>query len=229
MLNIINPVQRTLRNRLFLLIFCSLIYLPLAHASITSKIEQRVTHTQHVFPKGNICDVNYVKEIIDIMHQLDQEVREAFTKNPNNAELVRLMKKVDTFNTAKMKEVLTIHGWITISKFGKTYDDKAWLLIQHSDHEPFFQAGVLFLLSSIMDKGETSKIHFAYLYDRVALKFPTLAMKQRYGTQVSIEKNCNIQLLPYEGSLEDIDLRRKELGMEPLAEYLEEGKKFCPK
>lgn len=218
-----------MRKILSLLIFCSLLQSPISQACNASKIEHRVTHTQRVFPKGNLQDVNYIMQIIDIMYQLDQEVREAFTKNPNNPELVKLMKKVDTFNTAKMKEVLALHGWITISKFGKAYDDKAWLLIQHSDQEPFFQAGVLFVLSSIMDKGETSKIHYAYLYDRVTLKFPTLGMKQRYGTQVRIEKNCDIQLLPYEGSLEDIDLRRKELGMEPLADYLEEGKKYCAK
>ncbi|NDD59187.1 MAG: hypothetical protein EBZ47_08075 [Chlamydiae bacterium] len=84
---------------------------------------------------------------------------------------------------------------IVISKFGSEYDKKAWLIIQHADDDPFFQAGVLFLLERLANKGETDPKNYAYLYDRVAAKFHQIGLLQKYGTQVDLKKialNCSL-------------------------------------
>ncbi|AZL15071.1 hypothetical protein [Rickettsiales endosymbiont of Stachyamoeba lipophora] len=67
--------------------------------------------------------------------------------------------------------------------------------------------------------GETDKSNFAYLYDRVALSFPELELKQKYGTQVILE-NGKCCLQDYEGSLQDVDYNRSEMGLENVEEYI---------
>ncbi|MDF2578404.1 MAG: hypothetical protein K0S74_1888, partial [Chlamydiales bacterium] len=46
-------------------------------------------------------------------------------------------------------------------------------------------------------------------------------MLQKFGTQVDVKKNGGISLLPYEGDLEDVEGRRKEIGLNSLTEYME--------
>ena len=47
---------------------------------------------------------------------------------------------------------------------------------------------------------------------------------QKYGTQVDILKNGDIELQPYEGTIEDVTHRRNAVGLEPLDEYLKKVK-----
>ncbi|MDF2578405.1 MAG: hypothetical protein K0S74_1889, partial [Chlamydiales bacterium] len=176
---------------------------------------------QSSFPEGNLQNVDTVKAIIDVMYEVDQDLRKKLIHDIDNIKLRNLVKEIDCFHTNKMKEILTVHGWINISKFGKEYDQKAWLLVQHADHDPFFQAGSLFILSQLMLKNETDAKNYAYLYDRVVLKFQQLGMLQKFGTQVDVKKNGSISLLPYEGDLEDVEGRRKEIGLNSLTEYME--------
>ncbi len=212
-------------NKIISMFLCLLIFqIPSALGTEYAQIEQKIMHLQQHFPKGNLQNISYVKNIINEMYQLDQDIRQYAIKNQNDPKFIKLMHTMDNFHTSKMKEILLAHKWITISKFGDKYDNKAWLLVQHADDDPKFQASVLSILSNLMKIDETSKKNYAYLYDRVALKDPTFGMKQRYGTQVSIEKNGDIALLSYEGSLQDIDVRRKEVGLEPLDDYLEKIK-----
>jgi hypothetical protein len=188
-----------------------------SRSTIIDLLKEQIEHGQTNFPIGDLNDVEYVKNIINRMVLIDQEIRQYFIENTNDQEAIKLMEKVDRFNTIKMKEILSVHGWTIISKFGVQADDQAWVLVQHADHDPFFQAGCLFVLGTLIDKGETDKKHYAYLYDRVALKFPTLGMKQKYGTQF----NDEFELLPYEGSIETLNEERKKIGLGSIDEYRE--------
>lgn len=176
------------------------------------------------FPKGDLNNIDYIKKIIRYMHKIDQDIRKHFLKDPYDPKMIQLLKNMDQFHTKKMKEVLLVHGWITISKFTKELDHKAWLLVQHADHDPFFQAGCLFVLSHLIKKGETNKKNYAYLYDRVSTNFQHIGMKQKYGTQVNVSRNGEMTLSPYEGHLKEIDSLRKELGLDPIEKYLEKIK-----
>lgn len=186
-------------------------------------IEQKLEQHQNQLPKGDIKQITYVKTTIDYMYDFDQEIRNLFIKHQSDEQLGRLLKKLDEFHAARMKEILKVHGWIMISKFGSEYDKKAWLIIQHADGDPFFQAGVLFLLERLANKGETDPKNYAYLYDRVAAKFHQIGLLQKYGTQVDLTKDT-VKLQPYEGNIEDIDKLREAVGLEPLADYLKKIK-----
>lgn len=206
------------------LLLCALLgllfQLPYAFASNANALEQSLVKHKVNTPKGDLKRVSYIKQLIEYMYEFDQKVRQDLIKDRNNHKLQVLQKEMDAFHTTKMKEILKEYGWITISKFGSEYDQKAWLLVQHADDDQFFQAGVLFILSTLLNKGETNKKNYAYLYDRVAGKFHQIGMLQKYGTQVSIKDNGGVKLEPFEGRLEDVDSRRKEIGLEPLSEYL---------
>lgn len=60
--------------------------------------------------------------------------------------------------------------------------------------------------------------NYAYLYDSVALHF---GIKQKFGTQATVlSQRGRIELRPYEGTLLEIDIRRKAMGLEPVNKYL---------
>lgn len=188
--------------------------------------EEKFKAYQDQFPQGDLEQISYIKSLLDKMYDFDQTLRKDFIKNWSILEKQEILRKMDTFHTLKMKEILQRYGWITISKFGAEYDRKAWLLVQHADHDPFFQAGVLFLLGNLIPRKETDQKNYAYLYDRVALKFPSLGFRQRYGTQVLSKTKGEIILQPCEGTFEEVDHRRKEIGLEPLREYLKQVKEM---
>ena len=197
------------------------------HASNINLLKEQIKQEHENFPIGDLNDVEFVKKIINQMYLKDQEIRQYFIKNINDPEFRDLVINLDRFNTSKMKEILSIHGWVNISKFGANADDQAMLLVQHAD-DPFFQAGCLFILGTLIDKAETDKRHYANLYDRVVLKFPNLGLKQKYGTQFKVENN-KFELLPHEGSMETLNTERGKIGLNSMEEYMEDVKKMYGK
>jgi|GEM_PF-889868 phosphoglycolate phosphatase-like HAD superfamily hydrolase len=183
-------------------------------------LTKEVRIAQKQFPNGDYKDVNYVKNIIHQMYLLDQKIRTALINDFNSIEGINLITFMDRFHTKQMKKILQAHGWIIISKFGKESDQQAWLLVQHADHDPFFQAGCAFILKYLVKLGETNKRNYAYLYDRAVLNFQNLGMKQKYGTQITIFSD-QITLLPYEGSIKELNKRRKAIGLDPVEKYLD--------
>ena len=180
---------------------------------------------QKQFPKGDYKDLDYVKKIINLMYLLDQKVRSKLVSNflENNIDNARLIATMDQFHTAQMKKILQEHGWVTISKFGKEADQQAWLLVQHADHDPLFQAGCAFILEKLIKFGETNQQNYAYLYDRAMLQFQNLKLKQKYGTQATIASD-QIILFPYDGNISELNKRRKSIGLDTIEKYLDQLK-----
>lgn len=156
------------------------------------------------------------------MYSLDQKVRSTLGKAflENSTDNMKLISTMDQFHTEKMKKILQEHGWINIFKFGKEADNQAWLLVQHADHDPLFQAGCAFILEKLIKLKETNQLNYAYLYDRAILKFENLRLKQKYGTQ-AIRSGNQITLLPYEGDIRELNKRRKTIGLDPVEKYLD--------
>lgn len=90
----------------------------------------------------------------------------------------------------------------------------AWLLVQHADSDPDFQARVLKVLAARVRRNEFDLGEFAMLTDRVLVH---AGKPQRYGTQFGDDGSG---LRP--GIMEDpahVDERRASVGLGPLAEY----------
>ncbi|MFK7953900.1 MAG: DUF6624 domain-containing protein, partial [Ekhidna sp.] len=116
----------------------------------------------------------------------------------------------DRANTARMREIVAQHGWPTYNLVGEGPSNNAWLLVQHADRNPLFQAKCLPLLKKAVDNGQANPSNYAYLYDRVQV---SKGEKQLYATQSSSNNGL------YEGSfyaLEDesnVQVRREEMNV----------------
>jgi len=149
------------------------------------------------------------RELMD-MRRLDQAIR----RGEWLPELEGLgMMEVDARHTARMKEILVVHGWPTVSLVGEDGARSAWLLVQHADADPAFQRLCLEKMKSVA-AGDVSPIDVAYLTDRVLVNE---GKKQIYGTQFW---NADGELVPR--PIEDesrVEALRAALGMISMQEY----------
>jgi hypothetical protein len=152
------------------------------------------------------------QQLIDLLGRPDGTDAEALKKEVQAA--TKKVHDIDARNTARMKEVVDKYGWPGKSLVGMDGSQKAWLMVQHADEDRAFQKRCLPLLTEAVKKGEASPEQLAYLTDRVRVADKE---KQVYGTQFRQGKG---KMEPY--PIEDeanVDQRRKEVGLPPLAEY----------
>ncbi len=121
------------------------------------------------------------------MGKRDQEVRrhvvEHLRKNQTAeipSELRRQMSRVDKDNLNRLKRIVRQHGWPALTVVGQAAAQAAWLVAQHADSDPEFQARVLELMNPLVVEGEVAATNFALLTDRVLV---ARGEPQRYGTQ----------------------------------------------
>lgn len=122
-----------------------------------------------------------------------------------------VVARVDRENTARIKELVNSFGWPGKSLVGEDGAHAAWLLVQHADHDLEFQRRSLELMEPLMEVGEISPDHYAYLYDRVAVGD---GRPQRFGTQFGPDREPH----PIEDP-QDVDARRSKFGLCSMAEY----------
>lgn len=164
-----------------------------------------------------------------LMHAtvFDQVYRRAFDipmamLPPEPGAQAALMRRVghavtvtDLDNTQMLKTLVAEHGWPTISQVGSLASHKAWLLIQHADHDPAFQLQALRLMEPLAATGDVRPANYAYLYDRIMLK---LTGRQRYATQVMCDGGKRVPR-PLEDGIE-ADVERAKMKLGPLADYI---------
>ena len=150
--------------------------------------------------------------------QMPQEEQQAFMTEGAAA---------DRRHTARLKQVVEEHGWPRRSLVGEEAAHAAFILIQHADQDPEFQAAWLPVLEELASGGEVSWGAVAYLTDRVRVK---QNRPQVYATQypvvtaedgsVTVDENGNATyLLPVVEDLDGLDARRREAGLEPWIDY----------
>ncbi|PCI18997.1 hypothetical protein COB64_04490 [Candidatus Wolfebacteria bacterium] len=86
------------------------------------------------------------KEIIQMVEK-DQHMRKSGNWDTS----------VDKKNTQRMKEIIDEYGWPTKSMVGWHAANKAWLLVQHADHDVEFQKKCLKLMKEAVEKKEANK------------------------------------------------------------------------
>ena len=154
------------------------------------------------------------------MSMSDQAVRNRMTKVFRSGgeippELAKEVARVDKVNRERLKEIIAEHGWPTYDLVGSEASRAAWLVVQHSDRDVEFQKKCLALMEPLVKKNQVGKRDFAYLWDRVAVNG---GKKQRYGTQIE-SKDGKWQPKPVEDP-SNLDKRRAEVGLTPIAYYL---------
>ena len=135
-------------------------------------------------------------------------------KEKEDVPEVKRLQELDKKHTTRLKEIVEKHGWPGITLVGVKGAHDAWLLVQHADHDRAFQKRCLQLMEAAAKRDEVSKQDLAYLTDRVLVGE---GKKQRFGTQFKEDKG---EMVPQ--PIEDeanVDSRRAEAGLVPLAEY----------
>src|SRR5689334_209363 len=151
----------------------------------------------------------------------DQAIRNELishgVKSPDKTILAR-MQAIDAANTERMKAIVKRYGWPGPELVGGDGSEAAFLLVQHADLA--FQKEMLPLVEKAYRSGGLSGQDYALLLDRVRVGEGKL---QVYGTQAKRFEEWNGQepaLQPIEDEA-NVDKRRAEVGLPPLAEYRE--------
>jgi len=142
------------------------------------------------------------------MAAADQAVR--FERPPVRNRIRAMDKK----HYARLVQIHRAYGWPAISLVGKKAANNYWLLVQHQGLA--FQKIVLPDMKRAVDKGEASKMDFAYLYDRVMVRE---GKPQHWGTQgTCVNGKAKLYDVDERATL---DRRRAELSLWPEKEYLD--------
>lgn len=141
-------------------------------------------------------------------------------QKPVFRRLIEKMRRTDAENTERMGRIVERLGWPTRALVGRDGASSAWLLVQHADASPKFQRQCLDLMARL-PRAEIAPSEFAYLTDRVLL---AEGKKQRYGTQFNLVRGKCVPR-PLE-DVANVDRRRMDVGLPPLAEYFKESERF---
>ena len=115
--------------------------------------------------------------------------------------------------TARIRALVEEHGWPGRSLVGDDGASAAWLLVQHADDDPEFQARALILMQAAVASGEADGSELAFLVDRVRV---ARGEPQMYGTQCRADGSPQ----PIEDP-ERLEERRAAAGLESFAAYEE--------
>lgn len=146
-------------------------------------------------------------------HELSQKLSQRFEvdqemRKKSIVDMSHWDSRIDEENTAWLENVVHAHSWPTISDVGEEASQAAWLLVQHADHRPDFQAHCLELMKAL-PKGQVSSRNIAYLEDRVRVG---QGKPQLYGTQFYKEGNY-FGPRPIEDEA-NLEARRSSMGLE---------------
>ena len=152
------------------------------------------------------------------MRDADQRVRDAAFRATNFHGILA----VDSRHLGRLKQIVDQHGWPGKSLVGEDGANAAWLLVQHATQDPDFMKRCRGLMERAVKRGEASASDHAYLVDRVRLRD---GKPQLYGTQFVQDSEGRLILQPLKDP-EEVDERRRKVGLMPLAEYEAQLRRF---
>jgi len=188
------------------------------------------------YKKSRNKEYRAVQELVTTMWRRDQAARATYVSLQTDGRdgpryLARQLSAahavvVDAEATGLLRDALTRYDWIDDQRFTRDVSNHAWLLAQHADDHPDFQALVLARMEPYASNGGIKKANYAYLWDRVAIN---TGRPQRYGTQPIWECDDSgaLQLQPLEDP-ETVNERRKSMNMGSVEQDLKSmANNFC--
>lgn len=181
--------------------------------------------------KNEIVDVEFNQVLVDELSKMKviDQLAASNAYPPENYSHLKLEEwklfkdSVYTTNQKRVKEIFDQYGFVGFNLAGEEGSSNFWLIVQHSDHNPEFQKNILEKMKVEVDKGNANSRNYGLLVDRVKLN---TGQAQVYGTQV--DYNMEIcQAFPRNlADSVNVNKRRKEIGLEPIEEYLNDMTKM---
>jgi hypothetical protein len=155
-----------------------------------------------------IDDQTYRKQLVEIAKKSGWESQEV-------KDLWKIIHVKDSINLVKIKSILDQYGWLGADEIGAQGNSTLFLVIQHADIAT--QEKYLPMIREAVKNGKAKASELALLEDRVALR---QGKKQIYGSQVGRDPDTQqYYVMPLEDP-DNVDKRRAEVGLQPLASYL---------
>lgn len=179
-----------------------------------------------VAQKQSHCEVferakkdTYIAQLLakTLIEQKDIEEVSGLTQTEFDAFVEHQTKDNDEWLESRIQS----SGWFNVSDYGADADKAAFFIVQHSG-DLGFQKRVLEVLEPLVADGETSKSSFALLSDRIAIKDE---QKQLFGSQGDCVGDAAWE--PFPIVAENVDVRRTEMTLEPMADYVSRMSSFC--
>lgn len=154
------------------------------------------------------------EELLKLAEKSDRILHEATAEKASEEVLEKRMGEAMKENGERLCRILKETGWPTASRVGRDGAAAAVSLLKNS--EPFrLQMELLPVAAAAVKGGEMTTEDFASLIDRLRVR---AGLRQLFGTQVSVSRGFLV-LYPIEAEAQ-VEARRKQYGLPPLAEYL---------
>jgi len=161
-------------------------------------------------------------KILDTIHRSDQAGREQLSiLIKNNASkatkdsLWKCIRETDQEDLKKVELIIDKYGWQGPQDVGLDASEALFLVLQHADLAT--QQKYLPLVADAEKNGKTLSSNLALLEDRIAIRTKKM---QLYGSQIFTDKTTG-KSLPYPiADPDDLDVRRKKMGLPPMADYM---------
>lgn len=137
-------------------------------------------------------------------------------RDKRTVEIRQMMKRIDSKNALRVQQIIDLYGWLGSDELGEEANETLFLCIQHAD-DLIIQTKYLPILKKAMEEGNADGWQYAFLTDRIKMN---RGEKQVYGTQ-TLRMNGKQFPVPIENP-DKVDTLRKEIGLEPMKEYMED-------
>lgn len=172
------------------------------------------------YEKEYNAELYSIEKELKEMRIKDQSIRllliDARKKKQNVDKIKKTMNDIDHKNSVRVTEIIDQYGWLAPDDIGYEANEALFLCIQHSQ-DSLIQNKYLPILKEAVQKGAAEGWQYAFLTDRCLMN---QGQKQIYGTQ-RITKNGVDYLVPLQ-DINQVDSLRKEIGLEPLSEYMKD-------
>lgn len=127
------------------------------------------------------------------------------------------MEQVHRRHAQRLRAILSQYGWPDREMVGADGSEAGWLIAQHAIGDPELQRQVLRHLERLAERGAVPRWQAALLEDRIRF---FEGRPQRYGTQFDWDETGQLSPVPAIEKPEEVDDRRRAVGLEPLAQAL---------
>jgi hypothetical protein len=198
-------------------------FIPARKAVPWDSIENRLISMLNIKYKSPYQDIEYAKALWRLnaydqayFNEIGITIRKIGMRNQVASALWTLKFMIQENNQKELEMLVTAKGWPRIKDVGSEAAFAAYLVAMHTNDGS--QKKYMPMIRQCCEENELPWLRYALLYDRCLFneKKP-----QKYGTHTIFnEKNGTEELYPLEDEAR-VDDWRKEIGLEPLAEYLE--------
>lgn len=137
-------------------------------------------------------------------------------KDYRTLNIRKIMNRVDSINSVRVIQIIDKYGWLSSDEIGEDANQAIFLCIQHCT-DSVIQQKALPILEQAVRNGAAQGWQFAFLTDRCLMN---QGLCQIYGTQ-TITSGDRTFTVPLQDA-EKVDSLRKDVGLEPLSEYMKE-------